>query len=52
MFDRNDIVQDDIDDDPHRGGRLFKVLGNRDDVILIWSPYFFQDNLENRIYVI
>ena len=38
------IVQDDIDDDPHRGGRLFKILGNRDDVILIWS-------LSNKIRV-
>ena len=40
MFDRNDkqgIVQDDIDDDPHRGGRLFKILGNRGFVIEIWS---------------
>ena len=27
--------QDDIDDNPHRGGRWFKILGNRDDVILI-----------------
>ena len=36
MFDRNDkqeIVQDDIDDDPHRGGRWFKILGNCDYVI-------------------
>ena len=36
MFDRNDkqgIVQDDIDDDPRRGGRWFKILGNRDYVI-------------------
>ena len=33
MFDRNDkqrIVQDDINDDSHAGGRLFKILGNRD----------------------
>ena len=40
MFGRNDkqgIVQDDIDDDLHRGRRLFKILENRDDVILIWS---------------
>ena len=37
MFDRNDkqgIIQDDIDDDPHRGGgRWFKILGNCDYVI-------------------
>ena len=36
MFDRNDkqgIVQDDIDDDLHRDGRWFKILGNRDYVI-------------------
>ena len=31
------IAQYDIDDDPHRGGRWFKILGNCDDVILIWS---------------
>jgi hypothetical protein len=40
MFDRNDkqgFVQDDIDKDPHRGSRWFKILGNRDKVILIWS---------------
>ena len=39
MFDRNNkqrIVQDDIDD-PHRGGRWFKILGNCDYVIYIWS---------------
>ena len=31
MFHRDDkqeIVQDETDDDPHRGGRLFKILGN------------------------
>ena len=36
MIDRNDkqgIVQDNIDDDPHRGVRWFKILGNRDYVI-------------------
>ena len=30
-----EIVQDDIDDNPHRGGRWFKILENRDDLILI-----------------
>ena len=43
IFDRNDkqgIVQDDIDDDPHRGGRWFKILKNRDDIILISSPMY------------
>ena len=41
MFNRNDkqrIVQDDIDDNPHRGGRWFKILRNLNDVILIWFP--------------
>ena len=40
MFDRNDkqkIVQDDIDNESHRGSRWFKIFRNRDDVLLIWS---------------
>ena len=36
IFDRNDkqgIVQDDIKDHTHRGGKRFKIFGNRDYVI-------------------
>ena len=38
MFDndKQEAVQDDIDDNPDGGGRWFKILGNCDDVILIW----------------
>ena len=35
-YDKHEIVQDDIDDDPHQGGMWFKILGNRDYVIQIW----------------
>ena len=41
IFDRNDkqvIVHDDIDDNPHRDGRWFKILGK----VKKWWNVFFE----------
>ena len=55
MFDRNDeqvIVQDDIDDNFHRGGRWLKILGNRDYVFRYGPLAITPCTYEIRTYIV